>query len=104
MVLSQFKDVSTKVNLLIASVLYEGIDVQSCNMVIMFSSVGRGVSLLQAAGRARQPGSIVSVLYYTSPGGDHLEERLRIKSNIELDDILDGIHVMDATVGPEENE
>ena len=100
MVLSQFKDVSTKVNLLIAtSVLYEGIDVQSCNMVIMFSSVGRGVSLLQAAGRARQPGSIFSVLYYTNSAGNHLEERHRIKSNRELDDIVDGIHVMDATIG-----
>jgi hypothetical protein len=56
-------------------------------MVIMYSSVERGVNLVQAAGRARQPGSIVSVLTYA----EDPEEKLLVKSERERGEIKAGI-------------
>ena len=85
-----FKNKDHKCNTLIAtSVLYEGIDIQACNMVIMYSSVPRGVALLQASGRARQADSVTKIMYYGE--GDE-EERLMLKSKQEASEILEWIH------------
>jgi superfamily II DNA/RNA helicase len=95
----KFKNKDNACNVLIAtSVLYEGIDVQACNAVVMFSSVPRGVAWIQAAGRARQKGSVTKIFYYEGC----IEEDLANKSEKEANEIKRWIHEIE--VGGAVNE
>ena len=85
-----FKREDHRCNVLIAtSVLYEGIDVQACNMVVMYSSLPTGVVWIQASGRARMEKGVTKIIYYDK--GD-VEELLVEKAWCEAEKILKWIH------------
>jgi superfamily II DNA or RNA helicase len=75
--------------LIATSVLYEGIDVQACNMVVMYSSLPTGVVWIQASGRARMKKGVTKIMYYDK--GD-VEELLVEKAWCEAEKILKWIH------------
>ena len=97
----RFKNKKDKCNMIIAtSVLYEGIDIQACNVVVMYSSVPRGVAWIQASGRARQANSVTKILYY---GQGDVEEQLVLKAQNEAEEIFKWIRDIGPVVEEKES-